>query len=67
MKNDNGTIVYPGFPADLLYTFRVASVAAQVILWATIGLTFGALAERLAVAESPVRDRPVPALGGVTT
>jgi hypothetical protein len=38
----------PGaFPAVLLWKFRVAAIGMQVILWTTIGLLFGALAERL--------------------
>lgn len=35
-----------GFPADLLWRFRVISFGIQLILWTTIGLAFGALAER---------------------
>jgi putative cobalt transporter subunit CbtA len=46
LKGPDGTIVYPGFPADTLFAFRVNSVAAQLILWGTIGLVFGPLAER---------------------
>jgi Probable cobalt transporter subunit (CbtA) len=42
-----GTIVFPGFDADLLYRFRLYSVGAQVILWAAIGLGFAPLAERV--------------------
>jgi predicted cobalt transporter CbtA len=34
------------FPADLLWQFRVAAFGTQAILWATIGLAFGALIER---------------------
>ena len=34
------------FPADLLWQFRVAAVGIQVVLWAALGLLFGALAER---------------------
>jgi predicted cobalt transporter CbtA len=34
------------FPADLLWRFRVVSFGIQLILWTTIGLAFGALAER---------------------
>ena len=37
------------FPAVVLWQFRVASLGAQLILWATLGLAFGALAERVAV------------------
>ena len=35
-----------GFPADLLWNFRIASLGMHAVLWATIGLTFGVLAER---------------------
>jgi predicted cobalt transporter CbtA len=34
------------FPAELLWRFRVASVGTQVVLWASLGLVFGALTER---------------------
>ena len=47
LTDASGTIVYPGFPADVLFDFRLYSVAAQLILWATIGLIFAPLAERL--------------------
>jgi predicted cobalt transporter CbtA len=35
-----------GFPAVVLWKFRIASLGAQVIMWATLGLLFGALTER---------------------
>ena len=47
LKDPQGRIVYPGFPADVLFSFRLYSVAAQAILWAAIGLCFAPLAERL--------------------
>jgi predicted cobalt transporter CbtA len=34
------------FPAATLWNFRIASMGAQLILWATLGLLFGALTER---------------------
>lgn len=34
------------FPAVTLWRFRIASLATQLTLWATIGLVFGALTER---------------------
>jgi predicted cobalt transporter CbtA len=34
------------FPAVVLWKFRVASIGAQFIMWATFGMLFGALAER---------------------
>jgi predicted cobalt transporter CbtA len=38
-----------GFPADVLYQFRVASLGTHATLWLTIGLGFGAAAQRLLV------------------
>jgi hypothetical protein len=57
LKNAQGQIVYPGFPADVLFEFRLYSVGAQAILWAAMGLCFAPLAERLltrAPADVPV-------------
>jgi hypothetical protein len=34
------------FPAVTLWKFRVASMGAQLIMWGTLGLVFGALTER---------------------
>jgi len=34
------------FPAVVLWKFRIASLGAQLILWATLGLLFGALTQR---------------------
>lgn len=56
LRDAAGTIVYPGFPADDLYAFRLYSVAAQTILWATIGLGFAAMAERLLGATGASRE-----------
>jgi predicted cobalt transporter CbtA len=47
LRDNAGNIVYEGFPADDLYQFRLFSLATQVIMWATIGLVFAALASRL--------------------
>ncbi|WP_344589690.1 CbtA family protein [Actinomadura vinacea] len=57
--------VAEGFPATVLWDFRIASLGVHVVLWATLGLLFGALTERafqrhrapLAEAEG----EPVPA------
>jgi predicted cobalt transporter CbtA len=35
-----------GFPADLLWRFRLVAWGLQVVLWASIGLLFGWLTER---------------------
>ena len=47
LKNADGMIVFPGFPADVLFDFRSYSVAAQLVLWTTLGLVFAPLAERV--------------------
>lgn len=47
LTDSRGRIVYPGFPADVLFSFRLYSVAAQAVLWGTIGLVFAPLAERV--------------------
>jgi predicted cobalt transporter CbtA len=47
MRNAAGVIVYPGFPADVLYEFRLVSLVTQLVLWGSIGLVFSALASRL--------------------
>lgn len=41
-----------GFPADVLWQFRTASLAIQAVLWVTVGLGFGALAERALAARA---------------
>ena len=42
-----GTIVYSGFPADVLFKFRLYSIIAQLILWTTIALVFAPMADKL--------------------
>jgi Probable cobalt transporter subunit (CbtA) len=44
----------PGFPADVLYRFRLSSLGISLTLWTTIGLGFGAAAQRL-IAPSEAR------------
>jgi predicted cobalt transporter CbtA len=36
-----------GFPAVVLWNFRIAAIAMQAVLWAMIGLSFGAMADRV--------------------
>jgi predicted cobalt transporter CbtA len=43
------------FPTSLLWEFRIASLGAQLILWATLGLLFGALTEHAARRKAAVR------------
>ena len=51
------------FPAVVLWQFRIASVGAQIIMWASIGLLFGAVADRVLAtrASAPSRRRPAEA------
>ena len=46
VTNPRGQIVYPGFPADVLWKFRFYSLLAQMIVWGAIGLIFSALLGR---------------------
>jgi len=39
------------FPAVVLWKFRVASIGAQFIMWATLGLLFGELTQRAAAPD----------------
>jgi predicted cobalt transporter CbtA len=45
------------FPATVLWNFRVASLGTQLVMWATIGLLFGALVARQLESEKPTEDR----------
>ncbi|MCV7154195.1 CbtA family protein [Mycolicibacterium pyrenivorans] len=47
LVDDAGAIVYEGFPADVLYEFRLYSLGTQVVIYATIALVFAALVSRL--------------------
>jgi hypothetical protein len=47
VTDPSGTIIYPGFDADLLFWSRLYSVAAQVLLYGVIGIAFAPLAERV--------------------
>ena len=47
LTDAKGGIVYPGFPADVLFSFRLYSICDQIILWGTLGLAFGPMAERV--------------------
>lgn len=45
------------FPAVVLWQFRIASLGAQAIMWATLGLVFGALTERALISRSRFQVR----------
>lgn len=47
LRDPEGNIVFPGFPADVLAEFRVYAIAAQALLWGVIGVVFAPLADRL--------------------
>jgi predicted cobalt transporter CbtA len=49
------------FPADLLWTFRLASLGTQVTLWTALGLAFAALLHRLGRDVSAQRAEKVAA------
>lgn len=57
LKDASGTIVFPGFDADLLFSFRLYSVAAQAILWGGLSLLFAPGAQRI-LAPSAVQALP---------
>jgi hypothetical protein len=44
-----------GFPADLLWEFRLSSVGGQAIMWATLGLVFGIFADRVVKRKPDLR------------
>lgn len=57
---DNDDAIKPGFPAALLWEFRVASLAVQVVLWAVFAIVFGVLAQRLLATRTADADAAVP-------
>lgn len=50
------------FPATVLYEFRIASLGNQAVLWSTLGLLFGWMAERT-LAPGTARRRRAEAVG----
>jgi hypothetical protein len=53
-----------GFPADTLWHFRLASLGTQACIWTTLGIVFGALAERLLVSRSTPAAAGIPSTSG---
>jgi predicted cobalt transporter CbtA len=41
------------FPATLLWSFRIASIGTQLVLWSTLGIAFGLMADRLLQRATP--------------
>jgi putative cobalt transporter subunit CbtA len=60
LRDSTGAIVYPGFPADVLYSFRFYSVASQLLMWAVIGLVFAPLADRMLRTSQGERSESEP-------
>ena len=58
VRNPQGQIVYPGFPADVLWKFRFFSILAQMLIWSVIGIVFGTLVERFFNPGAPRRPAP---------
>lgn len=50
-----------GFPADILWRFRLASLGTHLVLWTTLGLAFGALVERALLPAANQRKQPAAA------
>jgi hypothetical protein len=48
-----------GFPADVLWRFRVASLGINAVLWAAIGLLFGWTAERLLLSRHEIHGNAI--------
>ncbi|GAB10559.1 hypothetical protein GOARA_060_00100 [Gordonia araii NBRC 100433] len=42
VKNEQGAIVFPGFPGGVIADFRVYAIANQVVLWTVLTLVFAA-------------------------
>jgi predicted cobalt transporter CbtA len=46
-----------GFPATVLWQFRIASLGGQAIMWGALGLLFGVAAERVVAGREPALRR----------
>ena len=57
LRDASGAVVYPRFPSGVLFQFRLCAVGIQVVLWTTVGLAFGVLAERLTANAPRAADR----------
>jgi hypothetical protein len=58
LRDPAGTIIFPGFDPDVLWSFRIASFTAQLLLWGVLGLVFGALTERRLARTETVERTP---------
>ncbi|WP_328959168.1 CbtA family protein [Kitasatospora purpeofusca] len=53
----NDDAIPDGFPAALLWDFRLASIGLQVVLWTGFALLFGTLADRALAPAAPAAER----------
>ncbi|CAN3984764.1 Predicted cobalt transporter CbtA [Kitasatospora purpeofusca] len=53
----NDDAIPDGFPAALLWDFRLASIGLQVVLWTGFALLFGTLADRALAPAAPTAER----------
>ncbi|MFD9060950.1 CbtA family protein [Kitasatospora purpeofusca] len=53
----NDDAIPDGFPAALLWDFRLASIGLQVVLWTGFALLFGTLADRTLAPAAPAAER----------
>ncbi|MEV4429901.1 CbtA family protein [Streptomyces sp. R-07] len=56
---DNEDAVAAGFPAGLLWDFRLASLGIQAVLWAVFGVVFGVLAQKALATRTAAADTDV--------
>jgi predicted cobalt transporter CbtA len=50
-----------GFPANVLWNFRIASLGTQLVMWTTMGLLFGALVQRHLAPKATAEQTPAAA------
>jgi len=58
ITNLQGQLVYPGFPADVLWKFRWYSILNQLLIWGAAALIFGGLLERFLRPAQQAADNP---------
>jgi predicted cobalt transporter CbtA len=54
LSDADGTIVFAGFPAELLADFRVAALLSQALLWSVLAATFAVAMPRILPAPQPI-------------
>ncbi|MFZ2243071.1 MAG: CbtA family protein [Gordonia amarae] len=63
LKNDQGQIVFPGFPGAVIGDFRVYAISNQVILWTVLSVVFALIIWKLekprAVVAAAAASEPV--------